>query len=106
MVLYTCKKGELPKIFERKVWFNKPEGLYITAVLSLVFAIAFNLEGISSIISFVFLIIYLLSHFKLSKENKAEGNRGIISLNFIIIFSVLILLNGLPMENFPKFLLN
>ncbi|RUM47805.1 MAG: amino acid permease [Hydrogenothermus sp.] len=90
-----AKKGELPKIFERKVWFNEPEGLYITAVLSLVFAIAFNLEGISSIISFVFLIIYLFviaSHFKLSKENKVEGNRGIIFLNFIIIFSVLIVL--------------
>ena len=90
-----AKKGELPKIFERKVWFNEPEGLYITAVLSLVFSIAFNLEGISSIISFVFIIIYLFviaSHFKLSKENKVEGNRGIIFLNFIIIFSVLIVL--------------
>jgi amino acid transporter len=54
-----AKKGELPKIFERKIWFREPEGLYITAFLSLIFSLTFNLEGISSLISFVFLIIYL-----------------------------------------------
>ena len=90
-----AKKGQLPKIFERKVWFNEPEGLYITAFLSLIFAISFNLEGISSLISFVFLIIYVFviaSHFKLAKQKQADGNIGLISLNFIIIFTVLIIL--------------
>lgn len=97
-----AKKGELPKIFERKIWFNEPEGLYITAILSLIFAVSFNLEGISSLISFVFLIIYLFviaSHFKLSKQGKVDGNRGIISLNFIIIFSVLIVLMNYQWES-------
>jgi amino acid transporter len=35
-----AKKGELPEIFERKVWFSEPEGLYITAFLSLLFALS------------------------------------------------------------------
>jgi len=97
-----AKRGELPKIFERKVWFNEPEGLYITAFLSFIFTISFDLEGISSLISFVFLIIYLFviaSHFKLSKEGLVYGNRGIISLNFVIIFTVLIVLMNYQWNN-------
>ncbi|WP_456381522.1 APC family permease [Persephonella sp.] len=88
-----AKKGHLPETFERKVWFNEPEGLYITAVLSLVFAIFFDLNGISSLISFVFLIIYLFvisSHYRLLGQ--VEGNRSIIIFNFVVIFAVFVTL--------------
>ncbi|HIE37964.1 MAG TPA: amino acid permease, partial [Anaerolineae bacterium] len=46
-----AKDGELPKIFERKVWFGSSEGLYITAGLGLLFALLFNIDGIASITS-------------------------------------------------------
>ncbi len=88
-----AKKGHLPKTFERKVWFNEPEGLYITAVLSIIFALFFDLNGISTLISFVFLIIYLFviaSHYRLLGE--VEGKKLIILFNFIVIFAVFITL--------------
>ncbi|WP_457601658.1 APC family permease [Hydrogenivirga sp.] len=84
-----AKKGQLPATFERKVWFNEPEGLYITSVLSLLFALGLNLSGISSLISFVFLTLYLFviaSHYRLVKE--AGGSRPIIMLNFLVVASV------------------
>ncbi|WP_051654193.1 APC family permease [Persephonella sp. KM09-Lau-8] len=88
-----AKKGHLPEIFERKVWFQEPEGLYITAVLSVLFALFFDLNGISSLISFVFLIIYLFvifSHYRLLGE--VEGKKGWVILNFIVIFTVFVIL--------------
>ncbi len=88
-----AKEGELPEIFERKVWFQAPEGLYITAVLSLLFALFFNLDGIANLISTVFLVIYifvLISHFRLI--GKVEGNKAFILFNTIVIISVFITL--------------
>jgi len=88
-----AKKGHLPETFERKAWFNEPEGLYITAVLSLIFAIFFDLNGISSLISFVFLVIYLFvisSHYRLLGQ--VEGNKAVIIFNFIVVFAVFITL--------------
>ncbi len=88
-----AKQGELPRIFERKVWFNSPEGLYITAILGLLFALLFNIGGIASITSAVFLSIYLfviISHFKLIKL--VGGNRWVVLVNFFIIFAVFLTL--------------
>ncbi len=88
-----AKEGELPKVFERKVWFQAPEGLYITAILSLVFALFFNLDGIANLISTVFLVIYifvLVSHFKLA--DKVGGKKPFILFNTMVIISVFIIL--------------
>ncbi|WP_457644713.1 APC family permease [Persephonella sp.] len=87
------KKGHLPRVFERKVWFNEPEGLFITAVLSYIFALFFDLNGISALISYVFLIIYIfviVSHYRLSST--AGGKKILIILNLIVITSVFIIL--------------
>ncbi len=84
-----AKKGYLPDVFERKVWFQEPEGLYITAFLSLFFALFFDLGGISSIISFTFLILYVFviaSHYRLRSE--VGGRPFLILLNFVVILSV------------------
>lgn len=86
-----AKDGELPDVFERKVWFNAPEGLFITAGLGLGFALFFNLSAIASITSTVFTVIYifaLISHYKLYKE--VGGNRFLIIFNLIILFIVFI----------------
>ena len=85
-----AKKGELPKTFERKVWFGEPEGLYITAGLSIFFVLFFNLESIASITSFVFLLIYvfvIISHYRLANETK--GSKPLIIFSFIVILMVL-----------------
>ena len=82
-----AKDGELPEVFERKVWFKSTEGLYITAGLGLVFALFFNLGAIASITSTVFTVVYifvLIAHLKLYKQ---VGGNGIL-----IVFNMTILL--------------
>jgi amino acid transporter len=88
-----AKDGELPEVFERKVWYNSTEGLYITAGLSLLFALLFDLSAIAAITSTVFTVIYvfvLISHFKLQKEY--GGNRILLFINLIILLAVFIAL--------------
>ena len=81
-----AKEGKLPEVFERKVWFQATEGLFITAILSFIFALFFHLEGISNLISFVFLTIYIFviySHIKLL--GKVDGNKYILIFNLTVI---------------------
>ncbi|GBD87493.1 inner membrane transport protein YbaT [bacterium BMS3Abin03] len=88
-----AKEGELPEIFERKVWFGTNEGLYFTAALGLIFALLFNIGGIAAITSAVFTIIYLFviySHLILIKE--IGGSRFWVVFNFIVVLAVFILL--------------
>lgn len=84
-----AKDGELPEVFERKIWFKSTEGLYITAGLGLLFALLFNLGAIASITSTVFTVIYifvLIAHLKLRKEY--GGNKILILFNLIILLTV------------------
>lgn len=88
-----AKDGELPEVFERKIWFKSTEGLYITAGLGLLFALLFDLGAIASITSTVFTVIYifvLIAHFKLQK--KYGGNKILILFNLIILLVVFIAL--------------
>jgi len=88
-----AREGELPEIFERKTWFRAPEGLYLTAVLGLGFAVSFNLNGIASIASAVFMVVYLfvlVSHMKLAGE--VGGHRAIIGLALGTVAVVFLLL--------------
>jgi len=88
-----AKEGELPEIFERKEWFGTTEGLYITAILGLLFALLFNIGGIAAITSSVFTVIYifvLVSHLKLLKE--IGGSRLVVIINLTIVSIVFIML--------------
>lgn len=88
-----AKDGELPEFFEHKVWFGSMEGLYITAALSIGFALLFDMNGIASITSSVFTVIYifvLVSHIRLAKE--VGGNRFALVLNLLILVAVLLAL--------------
>lgn len=88
-----AKNGELPDVFERKIWFNSTEGLYITAGVGLAFALFFNLNAIASITSSIYTIIYLfvlVSHFRLAKE--MGGNKIFIAFNISILLFVLLAL--------------
>jgi len=95
-----AKDGELPEIFERKIWFKSTEGLYITAGLGLLFALLFDLGAIASITSTVFTVIYifvLIAHLKLQK--KYGGNKILILFNLIILLTVFAALMRYQWEN-------
>ncbi len=88
-----AKNGELPEYFERKVWFNSTEGLYITSALGVLFALLFNMEGVASITSAIFMIIYLfviISHYILI--DKVGGRKEIVVFSFIVVLSVFLVL--------------
>ena len=88
-----ARKGELPEFFERKVWFDAPEGLYITALLALLFALFFNLEGVAALISFAFIVIYqfvLMSHYRLVEV--VGGYRWVIVLGLVLVTTTAVLL--------------
>lgn len=87
-----AKEGELPEFFQRKSWFRAPEGLYLTAGLGLMFALLFNLNGIASITSAVFMVIYLfvlLSHYRLAGQ---YGGRRIVVVAAIIAVATVFLI--------------
>jgi len=95
-----AEDGELPKTFERKLWFNSTNGLYITSILSILFALLFDIEEIAAITSSVFTIIYifvLISHFKLT--NDYGGNKIVIVINLLILFLLFIALQYYQFKN-------
>jgi amino acid transporter len=93
-IAYSLSKmGFLPKTFERKVWFEAPEGLYITAGLGLFLALFFNLNSIAVITTAVTTITYifvLISHYK--NIDKYDGEKSIVILNLLILIFVFLAL--------------
>ncbi len=88
-----AKDGELPEMFERKVWFKATEGLFITAGLSMVFVLLFNIGQIASITSSIFTIIYifvLISHLKQIRH--VGGNKWLVKFNTLVISAVFFVL--------------
>jgi amino acid transporter len=72
----VAKEGQLPRIFDRKVWRQGREGLIVTSGLVLVAANLMNLGGIAMLGSAAFLIIYgavNIGHLRLRKQTKASG---------------------------------
>ena len=66
-----AKEGQLPEIFDKKVWNEPVTGVVVTAVISLLMANTINLKEIAIIGSASFLFIFALinaSAFKLRKE--------------------------------------
>ncbi len=90
-----AKDGELPKIFERKVWFKSTEGLYFTALLGLFFALFFNIGEIATITSGIFTMIYifvLISHIRLINKQSVEGCKYFVGFNILILSAVFLAL--------------
>ncbi len=88
-----AKDGELPRFFERKIWFSGTSGLYLTAAVSLLLSLTFNLNGIASMTSAVFMAIYLfvlLSHLRM--KEKVGGNKIVIVTSMILVVGVFVLL--------------
>jgi len=84
-----AKHGELPEIFERKIWGRSTEGLIITSFVVIIFANFLELEGIAMLGSASFLLIYgavNIGHLKLYKKTKAKPSIIIASIFSCVIF--------------------
>lgn len=90
-----AKRGELPKLFDRKIWHSKAtEGLFITSFIVLLFVNGLSLEGIGFIGSASLMLIYLAvhySHFKLRKKTKSNSFLIISAFLSIIVFLVMLI---------------
>ncbi len=93
-IAYTlAKEGELPPIFERKTWFSASEGLYITAGLGLLFALLFNIDGIATVCSATFLLVYIfaiISHLRL--VDKTGARKSLVALSLVVVLAIFSLL--------------
>ncbi len=81
-----AKDGELPKFFERKVWFGSIEGLYITVAIGILLDLFFDLTAAASVTAIVYTVIYiavLFSHLKLAKQY--GGEKWLIRINTMLI---------------------
>ena len=79
-----AKHGELPERFEKHVWRDSREGLFITTGIVLVFVNLINLGEIAMVGSSMFLLIYMvvcIVHFILRKET--NGNVAIIVASIV-----------------------
>jgi amino acid transporter len=98
----VAKKGELPKVFERKIWGRDSEGLFITAGLVILFVNLFHLEGVALLGSASFLFIYAavnLAHLRLYRETGA--NPFLIWLSILGCFASLGILVLFVIKNSP-----
>ncbi len=98
-----AKKGQLPRIFDRRTWFGEPEGLYITAGLGLFLAIFLNLSGIAEVTTLSFILIYLavtLSHWRL--KDKTKGNPKVILASIIVLIFTFIVIISYSFATNPR----
>lgn len=71
----VAREGELPDIFDRKVWGRAVEGLFITAAVVIIVTNTMNLEGIAMMGSALFLVIYTavnIAHLRLCQDTGAN----------------------------------
>jgi len=89
----VAKFGALPKEVSKKVWKNGTEGLLIISIITIFFAILFNIENISIAGSLGFLIVFSAvnyANFKLYKETKS--NRWISLIAFLLCITSIVVL--------------
>jgi amino acid transporter len=74
-----AKEGELPPLFERRVWRGSMEGLFITAGMTCVVANSFNLTSISTMGSAGFLLVFAAVNWSQVKLHEMTGGRRWLS---------------------------
>jgi len=88
-----AKEGELPEVFERRVWRGSMEGLFITAGVTLVVANTLDLNSISTMGSAGFLLVFAAvnwSHVKL--HGVAGGSRWVSGTGAAVCVAALAIL--------------
>ena len=87
-----AKEGELPAALEKKIWKKPVEGLIITAAVTLLVANLFNLNGISTMGSAGFLMIFAAVNAANVKMSKKTGAKKWISFSGIIFCLIALIL--------------
>jgi amino acid transporter len=89
-----AKEGELPELFERKVWKRSTEGLFITSGLVILCTNLVNLAEIGMLASASLLVIYIAvnaAHLRLYEKTGAKRSLIWASLlSSILFFGILI----------------
>lgn len=71
-----AKEGELPERFDRRVWHDAPEGLFLTAITVLVLATVLDLSQVASLGGLAALLVYVavgVGHLRLRDETGANA---------------------------------
>lgn len=95
-----ARDGELPRVFERKLWFGSNLGLYLTAGFSIAFAVSLDLSSIATVTSSVFMILYLFTLMANWRLRRNYGGNSVIILAGLI--SVLTVLIGLMIHQWQS----
>lgn len=102
-----AKEGELPEVFERKIWGRAEEGLFITSGIVILLANTFDLlEEVSMMGSAAFLLIYNavnIAHLRIRRETGA--NKYIVLAAIVCNSLALIIITQYMLMNSPKALL-
>ena len=89
-----ARDGQLPATFTKARWNRHIEGLFITAGLSIVFVLTFDLGPIAMMASAAFLIVYAAvnaAHLKVRAETGARTGLVVASLAACVIMFVLLM---------------
>jgi amino acid transporter len=88
-----AKDGELPEVLENKIWKKPVEGLLITTALTLLIANLFNLDGISTMGSAGFLLIFAsVNAANVKMSDKTNSKKWISFAGILFCLTALILL--------------
>ncbi|MEO8627185.1 MAG: APC family permease [Betaproteobacteria bacterium] len=85
-----ARAGQLPRMFDRKVWRGGTRGLLLGSAGVLLVLNVFNLNALAHIASATFLIVYLavhVAHWRLI--DKTKGSRLLVGLGFLSMAAVL-----------------
>lgn len=80
-----ARDGELPTAFDRRIWKNALGGLFITAIVTILLAVAFPIEKIAMLGGVVYLLVYIAVNIAHMKVKKQTGANSIILLASIIL---------------------
>jgi amino acid transporter len=98
----VAKEGELPKFLERKIWHKPLEGLWITAVLSLLLSNLADLSSIATMGSAGFLIIFgIVNAANVKLFHETQSHRWLSLLGVFACLAALMALILKTMETSP-----
>ncbi|MDX1902352.1 MAG: APC family permease [Gammaproteobacteria bacterium] len=98
----VARDGELPAAFERRSWRNASGGLLMTALITLLFILFFDLSGIAMMGSGAFLIIYAAvnaGHLRILEQTGAK--KSIIVTSLILCLALFVLLEIYTYQHSP-----
>ncbi len=85
MSYLVAKYGEIPRVFEHRIWRGSYEGLVIISVLSLLLALGAGLEAISAAGSGGFLIIFAFVNYSAYKLRRNIGANPLITVTGVVL---------------------